>query len=97
MIVQELSVKGWESVEIACQDLRDILCGYLKSNVYQHRPQTLEALTDRITNEVAAIPPEMPAKAVRNYHERLNQCFDNEGRHLGDISNPNEIKFPIYK
>jgi hypothetical protein len=35
------------------------LWGYLKAQVYQHRSKTLESLEEAITQEVAAIPPEM--------------------------------------
>jgi len=35
------------------------LWGYLKAEVYEHRPQTLKAFKDAIREEVAAIPPEM--------------------------------------
>jgi hypothetical protein len=59
--------------------------GYLKTQVYQHHPQTLEALNEVITQEVAAIPPEMTRRVMENYRERLSQCIDNEGRHLSDV------------
>lgn len=61
------------------------LWGYLKAQVYQHRPQTLEALKEAITQEVAAIPPEMTRRVIENYRERLNQCINNEGRHLSNV------------
>jgi hypothetical protein len=51
---------------------------YLKGQVYQHRPQTLEALKEAITQEVAAIPPEMTRRVMENYRKRLNKCSDNE-------------------
>jgi hypothetical protein len=53
--------------------------------VYQHRPQTLEGLKEAITQEVAAIPPEMTRRVMEKYRERLNQCIDNEGRRLSDV------------
>lgn len=61
------------------------LWGYLKAQVYQHRPQTLEALKEVITQEIAAIPLEMTRRVIENFRERLNQCIENEGRHLSDI------------
>jgi hypothetical protein len=61
------------------------LWGYLKAKVYEHRPQTLEALKETIRQEVAAITPEMTLKAMDNYRERLNQCINIQGRHLGDV------------
>jgi hypothetical protein len=35
------------------------LWGYLRAQVYQHRPQTLEGLKEAITQEIADILPEM--------------------------------------
>jgi hypothetical protein len=52
---------------------------YLKAQVYQHRAQTLEGPKEAITQEVAAIPPEMTRRLVEKYREWLNQCSDNEG------------------
>jgi hypothetical protein len=39
----------------------------------------LEGLLEAITQEVAAIPPEMTRRVMEKYWERLNQCIDNEG------------------
>ena len=61
------------------------LWGYLKAQVYQNRPQALEALREAITQEVAAIPPEMIRRVMGNYRERLNECIVNEDRHLSNV------------
>jgi hypothetical protein len=61
------------------------LWGYLKGQAYQHRPQTLEGLKEAITHKVVAIPPEMTCRVMEKYWERLDQCIDNEGRHLSDV------------
>lgn len=61
------------------------LWGYLKAQVYKHRPRTMEALKEVITQEVANIPPEMTRRAMENFRERLRQCVNNGGRHLMDI------------
>jgi hypothetical protein len=45
----------------------------------------LEGLKEAITQEVAAIPPEMTCRVMEKYRERLSQCIDNEGRHLSDV------------
>jgi hypothetical protein len=60
------------------------LWGYLKAQVYQYRPQTLEGLNEAKTQEADVIPPEMTHRVMEKYQERLNQCIDNEGRHLSD-------------
>ena len=76
---------GWppHSPDLSPCDL--FLLGYLKAQVYQHRPQTLEALREAITKEVAAILPEMIRRVMGNYRERLNQLIVNEGRHLSNV------------
>jgi hypothetical protein len=51
------------------------LWGYLKAQVYQHLPQTLEGLKEA----------EMTSRLVEKYRERLSQCIDNEDRHLSDV------------
>jgi hypothetical protein len=61
------------------------LWGYLKAQVYQHRPQTLEGLKVEITNETAVIPPEMTRSVMEKYRERLNRCIGNEERHLSEV------------
>jgi hypothetical protein len=61
------------------------LWGYLKTLIQQHRPQTLEGLKEAITQEDAAIPPEMTHRVMEKYRERLNHCIDNEGRNLSDV------------
>jgi hypothetical protein len=45
----------------------------------------LEILKEAITQEVAAIPLEITHRVMKKYWERLDQCIDNEGRHLSDV------------
>jgi hypothetical protein len=51
--------------------VRFFLWGYLKVQVYQHHPQSLEGLKEAITQEVAALPPEMTRRVMEKYRERL--------------------------
>ena len=76
---------GWPPRSPDLSPCNFFLWGYLKAQVYQHRPQTLEALTEAITQETAAIPPEMIRRVMGNYRERLNECIVNEGRHLINV------------
>jgi hypothetical protein len=48
------------------------LRGYLKGQVYKHRRQTLEGLKEVITQEVAAILPEMTRRVMEKYREKLH-------------------------
>jgi hypothetical protein len=61
------------------------LWGYLKAKVYARRPGAIERLKEAIRQEVAAIPPAMTRKAMDNFHERLQHCVINNGRHLSDV------------
>ena len=61
------------------------LWGYLKAEVYKHRPQTLKILKDAIREEVAAISPEMTNIVMETFRERLRQCIANNCRHLTDV------------
>jgi hypothetical protein len=61
------------------------LWGYLKVEVYKHRPQTLKALKNAIREEVAAIPPDMTYIVMENFRERLRQYIANNGRHLSNV------------
>ena len=50
---------GWPARSPDLTPCDFFLWGCLKTEVYNHRPQTLEALKGAILEEVAAIPPEM--------------------------------------
>jgi hypothetical protein len=76
---------GWPPRSPCLTPYDFFLWGYLRAQVYQHRPQTLEGLKGAITQKAAAIPPEMTRRVMEKYRERLNQCIDNEGRHLSDV------------
>jgi len=73
---------GWPARSLDLNPCDFFLCGYLKAEVYKHRPQTLKALKDAIREEVTAIPPEMTNRVMENFRERLRQCIANNGRQL---------------
>ncbi|PNF19568.1 hypothetical protein B7P43_G17734, partial [Cryptotermes secundus] len=56
------------------------LLGYQKSKVYIDKSRTLEALSDAI-----AIPLAMLQRTMENLSARLQQCLENNGRHLHDV------------
>ena len=60
------------------------LWGYLKAEVFKHRPRTLQALKDAIRLEVARIPHDMLDRVMWNIRICLEQCIDNNGHHLQD-------------
>jgi hypothetical protein len=62
------------------------LWGYLKSRVYQEEPpRTIEALKQRIRDEVAQIRPEMLLNVMTNFRTQLEQCLRLNGRYLSDV------------
>jgi len=62
---------GWPAHSPDLTPCDFFLWGYLKAEVYKHRPQTLKALKDAIREEVAAIPPEMTNIVIENFREWL--------------------------
>lgn len=60
------------------------LWGYLKAEVYKHRPRTLPALRNAIQEEIDLIPQEMLVRVVQNFRGRIQQCINSGGHHLRD-------------
>jgi len=61
------------------------LWGFVKENVFKHRPHALEDLKEQITEEIRTIPIEMCRIASENFRNRLQQCHAADGRRLPDI------------
>ena len=61
------------------------LWGYLKSEVFKQRPQTLTELKRRISEQIAAIPNQMLVSVMDQFENRLRKCIAYKGRHLQDI------------
>jgi hypothetical protein len=61
------------------------LWGYLKSKVYTHRPENLQAPKDTICREIKAIPPAMTERVMRAFRNRLKEYIAKDGHHLGGI------------
>jgi hypothetical protein len=62
------------------------LWGYLKSHVYTHKPRTLSDLKEAIREEVATIDREMLKRVYTDFQRRLENCIQESGHHLPDIS-----------
>ena len=75
---------GWpaRSPDLAPCDF--FLWGYLKEQVYKHKPQTIEELKARITQKIKEIPPTMLNRVMEDFKKRLNECIAYEGLHLSD-------------
>jgi hypothetical protein len=88
MFPGRISLRGdipWpaRSPDLAACDF--FLWGHLKAEVYKRRPRTTDELKAAIQHEIAAIPPEITRRVMRNFRVRLRMCIENEGRHLDDI------------
>jgi len=97
VVVQELTQQDWINRVEACQHISwparspDLtpcdyfLWGYLKAEVFKHRPRTLQTLKDAIRLEVARIPHDMLDRVTQNIRIHLQQFIDNNSHHLQDI------------
>ena len=61
------------------------LWGFLKDNVYQGNPQTIEELKTAITAKIRAIPKEDCVKVINNFARRVQDCLQRNGGHLEHI------------
>jgi len=61
------------------------LGGCLKSRVYAHKSRTLNDLKEAIRQEIRPIDRQLLARVVDDFKERLENCIQEDGRHLTDI------------
>lgn len=61
------------------------LWGYLKNKVYMEKPSTLNELKGAIKREICSIPRNMLEKVMANFAHRVDECIENEGRHLTNV------------
>lgn len=61
------------------------LWGFLKSNVYKNRPQTLQELKLAIEEEIRNIDVDVLRRVMLNFVNRLQHCIVSNGDHLKDV------------
>jgi len=61
------------------------LWGYLKSQVYTNKPQTIDALKVNITNAIQQIQPNLCGKFIENWIARIRVTKRSRGEHLSDV------------
>ena len=61
------------------------LWGYLKSRVYTHKSRTLNDLEEAILQEIRPIDRHLLARVMDDFKKRLENCIQEDGRHLTDI------------
>ncbi|GFX94623.1 hypothetical protein TNCV_3088521 [Trichonephila clavipes] len=64
---------------------RLILWGYVKSLVYEDKPQTLDHLEDNIRRVIADIRPQMLEKVIENWTSRLHYIRASRGSPMPEI------------
>jgi hypothetical protein len=52
--------------------------------VYEKKPRKTVDLKQNISEEVAAVYPNMLQRVMQNFQKRLEECVENKGRHLTD-------------
>ncbi|GFY21546.1 hypothetical protein TNCV_1166931 [Trichonephila clavipes] len=71
-----------------CCDLTPLdyfLWGYVKSLVYEDKPQTFHHLEDNIRRVIADIRPQMLEKVIENWTSRLDYIRASRGSHMPEI------------
>ena len=61
------------------------LCGYLKGEVYKHRPRNLLELKMAIREEIQQITPAMTVRVMRNFRRHFNSYINTQGPHMDDV------------
>lgn len=61
------------------------LWGYLKSKVYVNRPDNIQDLKQKISNEIRAIPEDFLLNVVEEFRNRLGHCLAENGRHFQQL------------
>ena len=53
--------------------------------MYTHKPHNLNELKDAIQQEVLTIDQQLLAQAMDNFKQRIENCIQEDGRHLNEI------------
>ena len=57
----------------------------LKLHVYTHKPRMLDDLNEAIHQEIRPIDRQLLARVMDDFNKRLENCIQEDGRHLTDI------------
>jgi len=74
---------NWSPRSCDLTPLDFFLWGYLKSQVYTNKSQTIDALKVNITNVIQQIQPDLYEKVIENWTARVTKR--NRGGHLSDV------------
>src|ERR1700729_1872081 len=84
-IISRNAAVHWPPRSCDLTPLDYFLWGYLKSKVYENRPQTLDALRLNIEHCIRQNTPDLLHKVIENWVRRIRSCTRSRGGHLNDV------------
>lgn len=84
-IVSRFGPVNWPPRSCDLTPLDYFLWGYVKSQVYADKPETINHLEDNIRRVIADIRPQMLDKVVENWTSRLDYVRASRGGHMPEI------------
>ncbi|KYN09543.1 hypothetical protein ALC57_18330 [Trachymyrmex cornetzi] len=85
MVISRGGDVNWPPRSCDLTPLDFFLWGYLKSQVYTNKPQTIDALKVNITNAIQQIQPDLCEKVIENWTARIRVTKRSRGGHLSDV------------
>ncbi|GFY06717.1 transposable element Tc3 transposase [Trichonephila clavipes] len=84
-LISRFGPVNWPPSSCDLAPLDYFLWGYVKSLVYEDKPQTLDQLEDNIHRVIADIRPQMLEKVIENWTSRLVYIRASRGSHMPEI------------
>ncbi|GFV53123.1 DUF4817 domain-containing protein [Trichonephila clavipes] len=84
-LISRFGPVNWPPRSCHLTPLDYFLWGYVKSLVYEDKPQTLDHLKDNIRRVIADIRPQMLEKVIENWTSRLDYIRASRGSHMPEI------------
>jgi len=85
MVISRGGDVNWSSRSCDLTPLDFFLWGYLKSQIYMNKPQTIDALKVNITNAIQQIQPDLCEKVIENWTTRICVTKRSRGGHLSNV------------
>ncbi|CAI6355943.1 unnamed protein product [Macrosiphum euphorbiae] len=85
MVISRNGDINWPPRSCDLTPLDFFLWGYLKSQVYANKPQTIDALKVNIINTIKQIQPDLCNKVTENWTTRIRATKQSRGGHLNDV------------
>jgi len=85
MVISRDGEVNWPPRSCDLTPLNFFLWGYLKSQIYTNKPQTIDALKINITNAIQQIQPDLYEKVIENWTARIHVTKRSRDGHLSDV------------